>query len=83
MVKPNLNVVSETAFKIDTDIPAPPSRSRGGKYPFGAMEVGHSFAFTKDNYVNAAAAASWFGKRNNRKYSIRKDGDGYRCWRIA
>jgi hypothetical protein len=48
-------------------------------WPFGKMEVGDSFLMPDAALkLKCATAASWFGKRHNKKFSIR----GRRCWRI-
>jgi hypothetical protein len=53
------------------------------KYPFGKMKVGQSFAFDICDYQLISSAASWYGKRNKIKFSIRKQEDGsYRCGRV-
>ena len=84
MAKANLNVVSETQFKIETNVPPPATReNRAIRYPFKEMEVGHSFVLTKDQKDQVRSAASYYGSRNSRLYSVRKDGNGYRCWRVA
>lgn len=82
MAKEGLKVVSDCHFKIDTHIPPPQLHGRK-VYPFGEMEVGHSFALSTAEHAGVASAASWFGQRNGRKYSVRKEDDHYRCWRVA
>lgn len=59
---------------IEKDVPLP------AKYPFAAMEVGDSF--TTNNHT-AVAAASSYGRRNGMKFASRKNGSGYRIWRVA
>lgn len=74
-----------TKFKIEKNIPLKHGRSR--KYPFGDMEVGDSFLVNikndpKNDRHNLSSTASYFGIRNNKKFSVRKDGDGFRVWRV-
>ena len=69
-------------FKIEKDIKCPEPRTRNLKYPFDDMKCGDSFAFNSDIYVRVSATASYYSKKDNMKFSIRKDGDGYRCWRV-
>ncbi len=75
-------------FEVDTNIPIPEKRlGRQRVYPFGDMEVGHSFAVRGDDPVIAnrvAAAASYYGKRKGKKFSVLKISDTHhRCWRVA
>jgi hypothetical protein len=79
-MKPKL--VSDTEFKIDKGAKLPADQHRK-VYPFAQMEVGDSFHFPAALYPKICAAASYSGTRNGKKFSLRKDGDGYRCWRIA
>jgi hypothetical protein len=48
------------------------------------MEVGDSFAIATAGEAAKVAAAGWQCFRRNRhlKFTVRKDGDSYRCWRI-
>jgi hypothetical protein len=70
-------------YKVDKRVPLPNSVKRN-QYPFGEMEVGHSFMFDPAEYLKVASAGSYYGKRNNKKFSIRNLRDGtYRCWRVA
>lgn len=70
-------------FKIEKNISITP-RCAYSKWPFSRMAVGESFLLPAGtNRAAAATAASYFGKRNNKKYSIRKTEDGIRCWRTA
>lgn len=64
---------------LEKNIPLPgPS-----KYPFATMEVGDSFAVKGDEAFKARASAYQYGRRFNQKYSVRKNGVGYRIWRTA
>ena len=69
-------------FKIDKDVPIPEGAGKKSyKYPFSEMEVGDSF-FTDVLREKLYPAASYYGKRNGKKFSIRKMEGGYRVWRI-
>ena len=63
-------------FKIEKGIEVPQYRA---KYPFKKMEVGDSFFSETD----ACSSAYMYGKRNGKRFLIRKEGDGFRVWRIA
>lgn len=70
-------------FEIEKDVPL--GRSTGArerKYPLDIMEVGDSFALPVEARQKVVSAASYFGARNRRKFSIKRHGDGYRCWRV-
>lgn len=67
-------------MKIEKGVPMPKNK-RATKYPFAEMEVGDSFYVEPDN-GSIHAAASWYGKRNNKKFATRKEGEGRRIWRI-
>ncbi len=72
-------------FKIEHGVELPLSRTKRAKYPFGEMQVGDSFAFDSASVLRLKSAASYFGIRNNREYSIRLTDpvkNEYRCWRI-
>jgi len=71
-----------TEYRIEKGVALPTGNGRK-RYPFGEMEVGDSFGFKVDELMRVRAASSYFGTRNGRKYSARKDGSGYRCWRVA
>jgi hypothetical protein len=52
-------------------------------YPFAKMDVGDSFfvPYGPDT-EKIISAASYSGKRNGRKFSIRKTDGGKRVWRV-
>lgn len=53
---------------------------RNSKYPFEQMEIGDSFYSNKNPY---SLAVRWVKKRKlDWWFSCRKDGRGYRLWRI-
>lgn len=51
-------------------------------YPFAKMEIGDSFYVDGKNAMRVTSAASVYGKRRKKKFTIRTEGDGKRCWRI-
>lgn len=71
---------ASSGFLVEKGIPVPRVSGRA-VYPFPLMEVGDSFSI--DGKERVAAAASVFGKRHGVKFSLRKDGEGYRVWRVA
>jgi hypothetical protein len=67
-------------IKLSNKIKMPTNRSSGApeKYPWAKMKVGDSFAC--DLPFTAASGAT---KRYAPKvFSVRKYGDGHRCWRV-
>jgi hypothetical protein len=74
-------------FKIEKNVPLPPSmrqRHASAFYPFGEMQIGDSFRVSGAAKAKRAGnAANAYGRRNSKKFLLRKDGDGYRCWRVA
>jgi hypothetical protein len=69
---------------IEKDKPLPPIWR---KYPFADMQAGDSFWVPQgDNAArtshNLVSAASSHGRRKNKRFSVRRDGDGFRVWRI-
>lgn len=70
-------------YQVQSNV-AFPNECRGvRKYPFNKMEVGDSFAVEKENRHLCSNAASHHGRNHGKKFSVRKHGDEYRCWRIA
>jgi hypothetical protein len=65
-------------MKVDKDIALPPAGASKVKYPFASMEVGDSF-HCDDNRVRQAACS--YGKRNDKQFEVRKEEQGFRCWR--
>lgn len=70
-------------YKIEKNIPLPPTARPSNRFRFGEMEVGDSFQVDADDVAQARTAASWYGKRNDMKFTIRRYKDGFRCWRKA
>lgn len=76
----------ETAMIVEKGHPIPRPTTR--VYPFGDMEPGDSFfvppgenAERTKNNVRCAAKA--FGRRKGWKFTVRKDGEGVRVWRLS
>lgn len=75
-------------FKIVSNIPVPEdagSRGRRSVYPFRQMKVGQSFFVPNDEVdsFNLRMAASSFAQRNKDfRFTVRKEEEGYRVWRI-
>ena len=65
-----------TDIKVESNIPLPI------KYPFANMRMGDSFLLPEGvNRIAVAVAASRYGRSNNKKFTVRKTKDGFRCWR--
>jgi hypothetical protein len=70
-------------MKIEKGILPPEARAgRREIYPFSQMQIGDSF-YSEAARENVANAAYGYGKRHGQKFSVLRDGDGFRCWRIA
>jgi hypothetical protein len=65
-------------FKIEKNI-EPPKRH---KYPFANMAIGDSFKFRLEHLLRIRNAASLYGKRTNKKFTVQRYIDSGRCWRI-
>lgn len=76
----SLKIVAATKFKIEKGITHSKSKL---SFPFGEMAVGDSFHADANVFTRLASAASWYGKRHDKKFSVRRDGDGHRCWRVT
>ena len=66
------------AYEVEKDVPMTPRR----KYPFDDMGVGDSFFLPVADREKINSAARYYGKREDKKFSIKKFDNGYRCWRI-
>lgn len=74
-------MASNDTVAIDKTIPLPRGKTQG-KYPWREMEVGDSFLFPAEKAFPRQAART-AGQRLNRKFTVRKTDEGFRCWRIA
>lgn len=72
------------AIKIDKGIPVPLGY-HSSVWPFEEMKTGESFLVPNEGDVRSRvySAASYFGKRNNKKFTVRKVPEGLRVWRTA
>ncbi len=71
-------------YKVENK-PITPPRMERDKYPFSKMKVGQSFYFVPtgiNDLIKLRNAAVHYGNRNEVKFSIVRDGEGYRCGRI-
>ena len=69
------------SFTIEKDVPLPPI-SRRGRYPWCELGIGDSF-YIDEPATKVRSAASMHTKTHGRKFIVRKEGNGCRCWRIA
>ena len=70
-----------TEFTIEDDVPLPNIAS--GKYPFYIMATGQSINIEGIvKFIAARSAAHSYGRKNSKKFSTQRDGDGGRIWRI-
>jgi len=74
-------------YKIEKHVPIPNLIPSNKKYPFDKMGVGDSFVgmdeYNEKRYKRFFSAASKYGKRNNKKFTIRTTPEGVRVWRVA
>lgn len=72
-------------IKIDKGIPLTdgPPKGRNMKYPWDVMEIGDSFLSEMKTAAAVTSAVSRAGHVYKRKFTARKDGNGFRVWRVA
>lgn len=76
-------------MNIDSGVPIPDKAENRRSFPFELMSIGDSFwveQSSNDKY--GQKLRSVIAKRNNRnpdskKFIVRRDGEGFRCWRVA
>jgi hypothetical protein len=69
-------------FKIEKGVPIPAKRTnRATGYPWGQMEVGDSFYAPGKRSADFSAYRAAALKHGIR-YTVRKEGDGVRVWRV-
>ena len=68
-------------IKIEKGVPIP-TRSHGYKYPLPEMEVGDSFVANYERERTIRASIYAFGKKLNRKFIVRREGNTIRVWRV-
>lgn len=73
-------------LKVERGIkkPSVANRKVRTRYPFEKMKVGDSFFVSDYSFrSNVSSAASYFAIRNPEyKFSIARDGEGFRVWRV-
>jgi hypothetical protein len=69
-------------FEIEQGVPY--DKPVNSSYPFHKMAVGDSFQFDGDSKAvqRIRSAANIYGKRNGMKFSVRKDNENFRVWRL-
>jgi len=67
-------------MNIEKNIPMPKPHV---KYPFRRMEVGDSITVPNDQANSAQTSARVFGKRMQRKFTVRREGELTRIWRVS
>ena len=78
--KNGINIITPSEIVIDKGIAIRDARkNRKLKYPWNEMNIGDSF-FTESN---VRMLAYYNGRNTGRKYSVRKENNGYRVWRTA
>lgn len=71
-----------TEFKIVSNIPLPTKRGRF-RYPLDDMKVGNSFRVDANDVQGLRMAISQRKRRGREeRFTVRKNGDSHRCWRI-
>lgn len=68
-------------YQIESGVPMP-INLRNVKYPFKTMEIGDSFIIDNVNAKIIHNAAYAFGKRNNKKFTVRTNDGTARIWRV-
>jgi hypothetical protein len=70
-------------FVVEDKPVTPRKLVRGRLYPFNEMKVGQSFAVSSSDYNRVMSAAYAYGKKHGLKFAFERDGDNYRCGRVA
>jgi len=91
MTKPNATPAKSTPhrgprYRVEHGKPRP--RPVGGfplrKYPFDRMAIGDSFFVpTVDLPASGPSVLNAAARQRGMRASVRAEGDGHRCWRIA
>jgi hypothetical protein len=68
-------------YRLSDDIPPPVGRRH--KYPFCEMAVGQSFEVSPEEIHRVRAASQYIRSTRGTRYTIRRQGAAYRCWRIT
>lgn len=86
-------MADKPVYEIVKDIPMPDARRAGRppanlKYPLREMEVGDMIRVPinggdhKQQRLILGSTVSYFGRRNGRKYAVRKLDDAFGVWRL-
>lgn len=74
-------------MNIDKGVPITPSRGNHPKYPFADMLPGDSMLFETGSNTSRPGyvlAGNWAVRnRKNWTFTTRKEGNGYRLWRVT
>lgn len=68
--------------KIEKNVPIPPKENLR-KYPVYEMEVGDSFFVPDTETQRVSRRIQKFQQRTKARFSVRKEGNGARVWRIS
>ena len=72
-----------TDIKIESGIPFTGTARVVRSYPYSQMQVNDSF-FVKDiKPVSLSNMNAYQGRKNRAKYSYKREGEGFRVWRLA
>jgi hypothetical protein len=72
----------EYSFKIEKNVPIAPRRLKT-RYPYAILEIGDSFFVPKNTPSQMAGSRQWAQFREPMKvFTLRREGDGCRVWRI-
>jgi len=70
-------------YKIEKGIALPQGKAKKQTiYPFAQMEVGDSFFVEGKTIANVSSSAVHHALKSEKKFSVRKENGGVRCWRI-
>ncbi len=72
-----------TAYKVVSDVPIPEFNHAKKTYPFAEMNIGDSFVASFEQLTRVRSAASAYGIRTDKKFSVRKINRECRCWRVS
>lgn len=72
-------------IEIDKNIPMPTVQRGPGitHRPYAEMAVGDSFRIDAADAHRTRVSATKYAHRHGKRFTVRKDGDGYRVWRVA
>lgn len=79
--------MNDTEFEIKSGVPLPSvETSRRRRWPFHIMSVGDHFdlpcrSSQSKDAIRLRAAASYYGRKHNKRFTTRAIEGGVRCWR--